>query len=247
MKKQFLKGNLLLLSLAALVMTIGLATSQAFAAEGDVLATVDCDPALVGIGFDGIDLYAPEDFTLHQCDVGGAGVLASIPIVGNTDGIVSISWDNGRQVFWGATGDLGSGNRDIYQITRGGIVTFQFTLFAAGFFYTDGLAYDGTDDSIWISGDVSSNIFHYGTDGVLIAGPIPIPNLPGCGNSGIAAGAADILYLGFNGCNTIQRYDKNLNFQSSFLIGTARTSGSNASLVHIASTPRPAKVTLSHS
>jgi hypothetical protein len=70
---------------------------------------------------------------------------------------------------------------------------------------------------------VAQNIWHYKTDGTLIAGPTPIPNTPGCGNSGIAAGT-DVLYLGFNGCNVVQKYNKtDLSFIASFALETGRT------------------------
>jgi hypothetical protein len=164
---------------------------------------------------------------LHRCDTSG-NVLPDLPILGMPS-ISSGTYDASRNLLWGATADLGGGARDIYQIDlTTGIAVFQFTLIADGAFFTDGIAYDGQDDSLWISGDVSTNIFHYTTGGALIAGPIPIPNLPPngfgglCGNSGIAAGVNE-LYLGFNGCTVVQVYDKNLNFIEQYDLDQNRT------------------------
>lgn len=210
--------NIFLLSSIMLALSIGLATSEVFAAEGDVLSTLNCAGGGVGVGFDGTLLYW-MDFggsVLHRCTTAGVA-LSNIPISG-ASGITVISWDATRAVFWGI-----NSSRDVYTITNTGTATFKFNAAAVfGSSLHDGIAFDASDDSLWISPDVSSTMFHYKTDGTFI-GSFPIPTSSGCGNSGVAAGSSNILYLGFNGCNLIQRHDKSLNFQASFPIGTGRT------------------------
>ena len=193
---------------------------------GTQLALLDCADDGVGLAFDGTNLYWPKgltSFTLGVCDTTGA-VLPDIPIVGLNDAISTLTFDVTRNLFWAATADLGGDNRDIYQIDLAGNAVFQFSLFAHGFPLTDGLAYDGEDDTLWISGDVSPFINHYDIDGSIIAQNIPIPNLPnGVGNSGIAAGVG-VLYLGFNGETVAQEHLKSdLSFVAQFDLDQGRT------------------------
>ena len=231
MKVQSFRRNTLLLSSIMFVLTILLTIPNAFAVPGDELADIFCDDDTesdsVGVGFDGTYLYYPRGFfatSLGVCDTDG-NLFPDIPLVGLVGGdtISTISYDSSRGLFWAATPDKGGSVRGIYQITSAGSATFMYNVVADGALLTDGLAYDGEDDSLWISGDVSNNIYHYDTDGTLIAGPIPIPNLPGCGNSGIASGIG-VLYLGFNGCNVAQKHNKaDLSFVEQYNLGTGRT------------------------
>jgi hypothetical protein len=198
-------------------------TAPSYAAEGDTLSTVTCVSGTVGIAFDGTAIVIPEGTQFTRCLPDGTN-LGATPITGTTDIIDAMTFDKTRGLFWGATNDQGAGSRNVYQITTLGVATFMFSATADGFVFTDGFDYDGEDDSLWISGDVAPNIWHYDTDGTLIAGPIPIPLDPSnsCGNSGIAAGEG-ILYLAFNGCNIIQKHDKSdLSLISAFTLETGR-------------------------
>ncbi len=226
LKNKKIETKITIIAFATLLLATGFTSNipTATAIEGDVLATLFCAGPGVGVGFDGTTLYwiGFDGINLHRCTTTGV-VLADVPITGLLQPISTISWDASRGIFWGASPDTGSGVRQIYQITTAGVATPMFTVVADGFFYTDGLAYDGMDDSLWISGDVSPNIWHYTIAGALIAGPTPIPTTSGCGNSGIAAGTG-VLYLGWNGCNIIQKHDKaTLALQLTFPIGTGRT------------------------
>ena len=227
MKKLSFKGNLLLLSSITLVLSIGLATPQAFAAEGDVIAQYFCAGSGVGVAFDGTDVWwvdSSDTFNLKRCNAVTGVAGTPLAVVGMADPLSTISYDGTRNLFWAATMNLGGNMRDIYQIAPDGTATYIFTSnFPAIGTFTDGLAYDGEDDSLWLSGDVDDEIYHYATDGTLIAGPILIPKDPNnsCGNSGIAAGTG-ILYLGFNGCNIIQKHNKaDLSLISSFVLNGA--------------------------
>ena len=238
MKKQSFKGNLLLLGTVTLVLSIGLATPQAFAAEGDVQSSLVCAGTGVGVAFDGTNLWWVKGLTsttLGRCDTAG-NVLADVPITGLQVGdlISTLSYDASRNLFWAITGNS-SPTRSIYQIALDGTATFQYDLNVPGLSLVDGIAYDGEDDSLWISPDVNPSIWHFNAiDGALIAGPIAIPDSAtlqaaeaqvgfNCGNSGVAAGTG-ILYLGFNGCNVIQKHNKaDLSLISAFVLnGAAR-------------------------
>jgi len=224
MIKQSLKGNLLLLSTVTLVLSIGLATPSAFAAEGDILRQIDCAGSGVGVAFDGTTLYWPKgfgSFTLGTCDVDG-NVGADLPIIGLNDAITTVAYDITRNLLWAATSNLGGGDRDIYQIdTTTGQSTFMFVMNSDGLGLTDGLAYDGQDDTLWITGDVSTTISHYETDGTAIAVNVAVP---GTGQiSGVAAGI-DVLYLGHDGQNIITKHAKSdLSLLATFNTGQGRT------------------------
>ena len=231
MKKFTLSQRTILFSTILSVFIIGMATPSAYAAEGDVVATIQCaggNPS-VGLAFDGTTLYYPKgaflsQSTLGTCDVNG-NVGADIPIIGVAS-ISTVAYDSSRDLLWAATANLGGQQRDIYQIDKNtGVAVFQFTVTATGAGLTDGLAYDGQDDTIWITGDVSSVISHYNTDGTAIGIDLPVPALAGGQHliSGVAAGV-DVLYLGHNGFTIISKHLKSdLSLLSEFSTGVGRT------------------------
>jgi len=217
----------ILLSTMVLTLSIGLASPAAFAAEGDIVGTVTCagPEGSVGLAYDGTSFYWPRGvnvFTLGTCDT-AAVVGPDLPIIGLSDGISTVAYDATRDLLWAATSDLGGEARDIYQIDKTtGDATFIFTAIATGASFTDGLAYDGEDDSIWITGDVSSVISHYETDGTVIGIDIPIDGPP-FAVSGVAAGV-DVLYLGHDGLTVITKHAKSdLELLATFPTGGGRT------------------------
>ncbi len=214
--------------LVVLTFTIGLATPSAFAAEGDIIATIMCaggNPG-VGLAFDGTTLYYLKgaffnQFTLGTCDTNGVAG-ADIPIIGAADSISTVAYDVQRDLLWAATHDLGGNNRDIYHIDKTtGIATFQFTVNSIGASLTDGLAYDGQDDTIWVTGDVGTTVSHYQSDGTPIAVNAPVP---GTGQlSGVAAGI-NVLYFGHDGQTIITKHLKSdLSLLATFQTGQGRT------------------------
>ena len=82
------------------------------------------------------------------------------------------------------------------------------TLFGAPNGCIDGLAYDGTDNSFFVSGDVQSTVYHVKASGEVLGTRDVSGQLGGCGNSGLAVGGDD-LYLANNGCSQIYRVEKN--------------------------------------
>jgi hypothetical protein len=156
--------------------------------------------------------YTLEDFNLYVMDSFGA-LLNTVPIAdaaGTPLLIDEMAWDESRQILWGQL--HGSNPVDVYQINAAtGMATFAFTsqTISVGIF-RDGIAYDGTDDSLWLSGDVSTTIEHYQTNGTFINAITPTD---AAGNtlgliSGVMVGVGDLLYVGRNGAVQIVQVKK---------------------------------------
>ena len=228
MKKFILNQRTGLFSTILLVFIIGMSASSAYAAEGDLAGTVTCSNANAGVGlaYDGTTFFYPIAFSssiLGTCDITGTvGANIQINNLNAPNAITTVAYDAKRDLLWAATGDLGGEQRDIYQIDKTtGNAVFQFTATATGAGLTDGLAYDGEDDTLWITGDVSTVISHYNTDGTVIAIDTAVP---GTGQiSGVAAGVG-VLYLGHNGQTIITKHLKSdLSLLATFNTGNART------------------------
>jgi len=153
--------------------------------------------------------------------------------------IDEFSWDEGRQVLWG--GEHDSTPTDIWQINpTTGLATFQFTAtesVSVGTF-RDGLGYDGNDDTLWISGDVSATIEHFAADGTFLnqitpknSGGGPLTTI-----SGVYVGVGDLLYLGRDGFVEIVQVEKSDgDFISNFASpGGARDEGLECDAVNFA-------------
>lgn len=236
-----------LLSVLALVsgqITLGRAV-PAMAAPGDLIADVitpeGTGPLLrergwsPSVAFDGTYLYYTEyaGSILHRIDVppaGGPSIATgqvNVPIVGAASGIMTLSYDAGRDAFWAVGGD----GLSIYLLSKAGTATLAFWIdpvndrprFQIGDATETKIAYDGTDDTIWYSPDATSRIYHYYTfaDGqgtaVLVAATPYIdvnvaPNDIGaqCGysqSSGVAVGGAH-LFISVHGCPYYFEYTK---------------------------------------
>jgi len=108
--------------------------------------------------------------------------------------LYSLSWDAGRTKLWACAGG------QVYLLDKdSGASTFMFN----GECF-DGLAYDATDDTLYMSFDANCPIYHRrASDGGLIRTiSCTIPN------SGIVVGNPDLLYLGGNGDSNIYKYNK---------------------------------------
>jgi Putative Ig domain len=163
------------------------------------------------------DLYYTNSFdpTLYQIDAFG-NLLNTTPITDSATGgpvtVGAISWDNNRMMLWGGTDSSGS-PVSAYLIDPGtGSATFQFLAVDAGFGFTDGIAYDASDDSVWISDDVSTLISHQdATTGADLGSLAPLDSIgnPLTDVSGVSRGTGNILYLGQDGLGQIVQVDKN--------------------------------------
>ncbi|MGH2491166.1 MAG: hypothetical protein ACRDF9_06610 [Candidatus Limnocylindria bacterium] len=235
------RGTRLLALIALVVVQTTLGQAQpAAAAPGDVVADVPTPGATVGpsVGFDGSDLYYTDTagFVLYRVDVPPAGGPSPAtgytevgPITGAPSGITAIAYDASRDLFWAAGGD----GLTIYTLTKAGIATLVFRVDPA----TDrpgncrlgcltevhGLAYDGTDDTIWYTPDKSLLIYHYRTSADADGTAILVPETPyvaidiapddmgaQCGYSqsaGVAVAGASLL-IGAAGCPWYFQYSK---------------------------------------
>jgi hypothetical protein len=143
--------------------------------------------------------------------------------------IDEMAWDDTRGMLWGV--EHGSNPEDVYLIDpTTGRATFQWQSATVSIgSFRDGIAFDGTDGTVWISGDVSSTIEHYQDDGTLL-GAITPKNAGGSTLgliSGVTVGVGDMLYLGQNGrVQIVQVKKSNGDFLSSFASpGGARDEG----------------------
>lgn len=198
----------------------------AAAAEGDVLQSILCAGTGVGVAFEGSTVWWVNGLfssTLSRCDINTGLPLSDIPIVGlGGDLISTLTYDGSRNLFWATSANNGT-SHNIYQIDLAGNAVLQYNVVIPGLSLVDGIAYDGETDTLWFSPDVDANIYNFdastGTNMISFVIPKDPDNF--CGNSGIAAGNG-ILYLGFNGCNIIQKHNKaDLSLISSFVLNGA--------------------------
>jgi hypothetical protein len=198
---------------ALALMLIG-GTQMAQAAPGDILRTINVTPApscgvSLGVAFDGAELMTSctSDNIITRVDPANGNVLGTIAIAGVLDGTIdAISWDAKNNFLW-----LADSSQNVYSAvlnkTLGtGVATFRFKHLLGGLFFTDGLAFDGTDDTIWFSPDVSDTIYHYTQAGVLVG--TRSGQLGSCGNSGLVVADATTLYMANDGCSEIWFGDK---------------------------------------
>lgn len=199
-------------------------SGQALAATGDNLASFDaaatagipaCNSGVgTGIAYDGTSLILScwSSNVLERVDAvshlnNGQVIISGLP---NGDDLGAMAWDEGRKRLWACNGqntvvliDVGAAAVDL-SVT-------PFTVPAC----VDGLAYDASDDTLWVSPDVSTTAYHYDLSGNQIAAfPVALGN---CGNSGIAVGGPK-LYLANNGCSEI--YEVAKDFSSSTLFAS---------------------------
>jgi hypothetical protein len=230
-----------------LLIALGLVLAQAilgraelaFAAPGDLVAEVVTPegggllwPTAISpsVAFDGRYLYYAEyaGSILHRLDVpppGGstpATGRVDYPITGSMSGVMTLSYDAGRDIFWAVSGN----GLAIYRLTKTGAATLAYQIgaddrpgFQTGPFAVETkIAYDRSDDSIWYSPDATSRIYHYhtyadvlGTAALVEGTPYVDVNVTAqCGfnqSSGVAAGAS-ALFITVTGCPYYFQYAK---------------------------------------
>jgi hypothetical protein len=125
----------------------------------------------VSVAFDGVYLYYTDTngVRLERIKPDGTG-HAETPIVG-APGINAFTYDATRDVFWAAGSDGGT----IYRLEKSGVATPKMNVAPALASHgdcdteqlggcqplVDGIAYDGTDDTLWYSPDSSSRVYHF--------------------------------------------------------------------------------------
>jgi len=214
--------------LATLAVGMALSHGSAWAASGDNLTTFDASitagiPACsigTGIAYDGTNLILScwGSNVLERVNAAthlnsGAVTISGLPF-GNS--IEALAWDATRGRLWACNSQ---GNVVLINVGAGA-VDGSVPAFAVPA-CTDGLAYDGSDDTLWLSPDADSTVYHYTTGGSLIASFGVGGLLGGCGNSGIAVGGPD-LYLANNGCSQIYTVNKTVTTSTLFATFPAR-------------------------
>ena len=204
----------LLVGLLVSVQMLVLRAPSAHAANGDVVHETHFSspcpaghftPSQIGIGiaFDGANLWyscAGTSPDLYKADPLTGTVLASYNVA---NGLGALAWDGVRKKMWaGWAGGSGSdGDVRLIDLANPTAAPVIFNAGAAAFdVLDDGLAYDAQDDTLYISPDTSTQIYHYSPTGTLL-GSFPWGG-SGCYNSGLAIGGAQ-LFEGSNGCNHV--------------------------------------------
>lgn len=186
-------------------------TKSVKAADGTTLrqltAQVPSCSIGTGVAFDGTNLYLSCWYSnnLYSVSPTDGHLVATIP-VNNVNGMGALAYDASQQAFWACD----HANEDILLITISNGAGNAVHKFHPTGGCIDGLAYDGTDQTLFASGDVAQTVYHYHTDGQLIDSRNVSNSLGGCGNSGIAVGGK-YLFLSNDGCSQIYVVDKTQN------------------------------------
>jgi uncharacterized repeat protein (TIGR01451 family) len=197
-------------------------TGVGTAASGDSLRTITADttgtacPNIgTGLAFDGTNLLLScwNDNKIVAVSPADGHQIAIHSISGGS-GFGALAWDNVRHLLWACN----------FHGTEVGTINLTTDTYTAAFSSlgcTDGLAYDGSDDTIWSSADVSPTDEHYTPGGTLLMQFSNVGKIGGCGNSGIAVGGAK-LYLANNGCSQIYEVAKDFSTSTLFASFPAR-------------------------
>jgi len=208
MKRSILFGVMALMLIAAVTV---------YAASGDLIQNVNLPVPGTGVSV-AVDCQGTVYYTLNGDNnlyaMDKDGNLLSTTLIkdvntGNELDIDEMAWDQSRQVLWGQL--HGSNPVEVYHIQTTGTATHQWTSATNSIgSFRDGIAYDGTDDTIWISGDVSTTIEHYDANGNPLGSITPKNGNKGpLGQiSGVIVGVGDMLYLGRNGAVQIVQVKK---------------------------------------
>lgn len=201
-----------------LVLAFALFAVPALANPGDNLGTVTVPyPGNIGVSV-GVTCDRVINYTnyldphLYKTDKTGAalGALPLLDTSGNPITLGEMSWDNTTGLFWAGTDNQNP--HAVYTVNpTTGVATFRFNApEAGGFDLTDGLAYDAGDNTIWLSPDVSTSIFHYTAGGAYLGSitPVDASNNPLGSISGVTVGLGNTLYIGRNGLGQIVRINK---------------------------------------
>ncbi len=242
MRKVFLYMTLL-----AFAVSCVLGATTALAAVGDRLAIVNVpvvSPRGIGVGgtFDGTNYIYPNldtstASTLHimtpPSGDGDGTLVSSKPIKdgsGNDLYISAVTWDPSRGKLWGATGNKSP--HEIYLIDISGVNavgTLKFTHSnpdVSEWNLVDGIAYDPSDDTLYLTPDVNCDIYQYDLDPIgdllNVVTPVNDIGVEDCRVSGVAIGADNTLYVGRDGDAEIRRVTKDT---GAFVSNFATTSG----------------------
>ena len=203
---------------------LSLAVAPASAAPGDNLrqftaANPSNCGANVGIAFDGTNLLLTclDNNGVDVVRTSDGSLVKTVTMTGHR-GLAAAAWDAGRGRLWFCDAPAGNSPASDVDVWLGNTAdgTSQRMFTSAG--CHDGLAYDGSDDTLWTGPDVGDVIYHYRTDGTLIQQYSGVAaKLGGTGKSGIAVGG-DKLFIANDGGSQIYTVSKDLS--SSTLLAT---------------------------
>jgi hypothetical protein len=174
----------------------------------------------VGIAFDGVNLLIScySDNSVTVIDPSDGSQVAVHFIVGATS-LGALAYQGPAGPLWACSNFGIVGVIDATLTTFTPVFDTSTVVFpdgqVGGSGCFDGLAYDGQDNTIWASGDVSSTTEHYTTTGVGLGKFVNSGLIGGCGNSGIAVGG-QLLYLANDGCSQIFEVQKDFSASSLF-------------------------------
>lgn len=191
------------------------------AAPGDSLATVVVPVASssccgIGIDYDGTSILYTNylDSTVYKTDLTGAN-LGSVALV-NPDltpfsgGLNAIAYNFSDGMLYGG----GWSSTNLYKTDLStGVTTLVKANALAGyevFNFVDGLAWDPTDNTFWMSDDVVCNVRHLDVLGNDIGG-FDGCAVTGLANSGLAVSLTGTLWYGTNGAGLIYKLDSSTN------------------------------------
>ncbi|HVE95132.1 MAG TPA: choice-of-anchor P family protein [Acidimicrobiales bacterium] len=207
---------------AGILLPVTVAPVAAEAAPGDLLASFDASATAgipgcgsgvgTGIAYDGDSLLLScmGSNVIERVDAVTHLNNGPLTIAGVSD-LGALAFDAGRNRLWACQG---YSNVVAINLTTSSIDASIPSFPTSGCF--DGLAYDGSDDTIWSSADASPTTQHYSVTGTPLGSFSNAAVLPSCpSNSGIAVGGDD-LYLANNGCSQIWRSDKTLTSSTMF-------------------------------
>ena len=158
-----------------------------------------------GIAFDGTNLLMSCWYTqtLDVLRPSDGSLVKRLRVPSISGGFFAMAWDGAKNRLWACVShnrvyviDTSDPNGD--GVVEAGEVEYKYDVANQ---CTDGLAFDGADRTLWVSGDVYSHVAHHNEAGVELA-RYPITSILGVGNSGIAAGGGN-LYLANNGSQQI--------------------------------------------
>jgi hypothetical protein len=211
--KTKLAGLFALTALAVTGVVLGF-PGAASAAPGDLVGSVtfsqDCGSGIgTGITYDGQYLWV-------SCYASNPDLLRADPLTGavsatyNIDnGLGALAYDATRNAIWAGWGNGIPGQVYLINLDASHAVTTSGVAFSAPAAVVcnldDGMGYDATDDTLYISDDCSTTIFHYTTAGALL-GSFPWAG-NACYNSGVAIGGS-LLFEGSDGCSHVWVVDK---------------------------------------
>ena len=214
-------GNIRILFVAMAVLLTVLAMNWTMqpvgAASGDSLATVTV-PVLsssnigIGIDYDGTDILYTNflDSTVYRTNLAGDN-LGSVPLI-NPDntafsgGLNAIAFNFSDGFLYG--GGWSSTNLYKTDLSTGVTTLVKANAVPAGFpNFIDGLAWDPTDNTFWMSDDVHCNVEHLDVLGNDIGGFDGCVDLGLPANSGLAVSLSGILWYGTDGVGDIYKLD----------------------------------------